>query len=97
MKLEHSPDDLKWMDDGRCMGLSPTEFFPTDGDGVIDAQQICDGCPVIDECLEYALTNRIFQGVWGGTSERERRRILRSQGLIRPKASAQTGLTQPVE
>ena len=45
--------------------------------GVDRARAICKGCPVLDTCLEYALTERIEHGVWGGTSERERRRILK--------------------
>jgi WhiB family transcriptional regulator, redox-sensing transcriptional regulator len=61
----------------RCRGAKPTEFFPSDGLGVEFAQRICTGCPVRMECLEYALLHRIEHGVWGGASERERRRILR--------------------
>ena len=45
--------------------------------GVLVAQKICAECPVSAACLEYALANHIDHGVWGGCSERERRRILR--------------------
>ena len=45
--------------------------------GVEIAQRVCEGCAVRIECLEYALLHRIEHGVWGGASERERRRILR--------------------
>ena len=55
----------------------PSLFFPSDGVGVDVARRICADCPVKDLCLEYALTNRIDHGVWGGCSERERRRILK--------------------
>ena len=65
------------MQHARCRGAKPTEFFPSDGIGVEIAQRVCDGCPVRVECLEYALLHRIEHGVWGGASERERRRILR--------------------
>jgi WhiB family transcriptional regulator, redox-sensing transcriptional regulator len=56
-------------------------FFPSDGVGVDVARRICIDCPVKGICLEYALRNRIDHGVWGGTSERERRRILRQRRL----------------
>ena len=72
----HTP---AWMDHARCRTLSPTEFFPSDGVGVEVAKRVCAECPVKSECLEYALTYRIDHGVWGGCSERERRRILRSR------------------
>jgi len=57
--------------------VAPDIFFPSDGMGVLVAQRICAECPVADQCLEYALENHIDHGVWGGASERERRRILR--------------------
>lgn len=66
-----------WMAQGKCRELPPAVFFPSDGLGVQAAQRICADCPVSDACLEYALANRIDHGVWGGRSERERRRILR--------------------
>lgn len=56
---------------------SPGEFFPSDGVGVDKARKICAQCSVQEACLEYALKYRIDHGVWGGASERERRRILR--------------------
>ncbi|HZJ25505.1 MAG TPA: WhiB family transcriptional regulator [Acidimicrobiia bacterium] len=66
-----------WMLDARCRKLPPGTFFPSDGLGVEHAQRECAQCPVRMECLEYALEHRIDHGVWGGASERERRRILR--------------------
>jgi WhiB family transcriptional regulator, redox-sensing transcriptional regulator len=65
-----------WMSVGLCRDLPPTTFFPHDGAGVDRARRICAKCPVAATCLEYALENRIDHGVWGGTSERERKRIL---------------------
>lgn len=85
--MDERPDDYAWMLRAKCRGISPTEFFPSDGVGVEVAQKICDGCPVRLECLEYALENRIEHGVWGGASERERRRILRR----RRQAAVTTG------
>jgi len=52
-------------------------FFPSDGAGVDRARRICATCPVQIDCLEYALAESIDHGVWGGCSERERRRIAR--------------------
>ena len=69
--------DTQWMADGKCREVPPAVFFPSDGLGVQAAQKICADCPVSEACLEYALANRIDHGVWGGRSERERRRILR--------------------
>jgi len=75
--VEPIPDEYAWMLRAHCRGADTREFFPSNGLGVEAAQRICGGCPVSDECLEYALLHRIEQGVWGGASERERRRILR--------------------
>lgn len=69
--------DHQWMLRALCRGRAPSEFFPSDGVGVEVAQRVCVECPVKVECLEYALEHRIDHGVWGGCSERERRRILR--------------------
>ncbi len=69
--------EYEWMVHGKCRGADPSAFFPSDGTGVERAQRVCDSCPVKVECLEYALEHRIEHGVWGGASERERRRILR--------------------
>jgi WhiB family redox-sensing transcriptional regulator len=71
--------DTQWMAEGKCRDMPPSTFFPSDGLGVQAAQRICGECPVAEACLEYALANRIDHGVWGGRSERERRRILRSR------------------
>jgi len=68
-----------WMRDGLCRSYDPSFFFPSDGVGVEVAQRVCKQCPVREQCLEYALTYRIDHGVWGGASERERRRILRAR------------------
>lgn len=69
--------DMTWMTDGNCRNYPPTTFFPSDGVGVEIARRICATCPVKEPCLEYALESRIDHGVWGGCSERERRRILK--------------------
>ncbi len=66
-----------FMDLGSCRGMDPDLFFPDRGESLAPAQAICAECIVADECLEYALVNGERFGVWGGTSERERRRIRR--------------------
>jgi len=86
--VDETPDEYAWMFEARCRGINPAEFFPSDGTGVETAQRVCAACSVRSECLEYALVNRIEHGVWGGASERERRRILRRRrdiatGLVR--------------
>ncbi len=71
------PAPYAWVDQAMCKDISTKEFFPEDGEGVKVIQKVCGGCAVRAECLEYALENRIEHGVWGGASERERKRILR--------------------
>ncbi len=73
--------DNEWMTAGKCQDMAPSVFFPNDGVGVEIARRICADCPVKAPCLEYALLNRIDHGVWGGASERERRRIARRRRL----------------
>jgi len=76
--VEPDPDSpTAWMAEGNCRLYPPAVFFPSDGVGVDRARKICRDCPVAARCLEYALEERIEHGVWGGCSERERRRILK--------------------
>lgn len=69
--------DSDWMARGACTNVPPSTFFPSDGVGVDVARKICAECPVRELCLEHALHHHIDHGVWGGCSERERRRILK--------------------
>lgn len=71
--------ETSWMALGSCRVERPAVFFPSDGVGVDVARRVCAACPVKEPCLEYALAERIDHGVWGGASERERRRILKSR------------------
>ncbi|HLS02206.1 MAG TPA: WhiB family transcriptional regulator [Beutenbergiaceae bacterium] len=69
-----------WMDQGLCRKFPPEVFFPEKGNPGREAdlaKQICQSCPVINECLEYALGNRDWFGVWGGTTGTERQAIHR--------------------
>jgi WhiB family redox-sensing transcriptional regulator len=70
-----------WTAHAHCRGVDPEVFFPHDGVGVEVAARICSGCRVREPCLEYALANRIDDGVWGGLSERARRRLLAGRPL----------------
>jgi WhiB family redox-sensing transcriptional regulator len=76
--------DTSWMAVGNCRYEPPTTFFPSDGVGVEVAKKICGTCPAQEACLEYALENRIDHGVWGGTSERQRRRLLKHRRVSTP-------------
>jgi WhiB family redox-sensing transcriptional regulator len=78
--------DSNWMAQGLCAEKPPSLFFPSDGVGVDVARKICAECPVKVTCLEYALDNRIDHGVWGGTSERERRRLIKARHGVQPVA-----------
>ena len=62
-----------WMNLAKCKSMEAEQFFPHDVDGVREAQRICAICPVKLACLAYALDNGLNDGVWGGTSEQQRR------------------------
>lgn len=64
--------------EGNCKDMNPQLFYPERGDTrrLREAKSVCAGCVVKDECLEYALTPPVEKwGIWGGTSERERRQM----------------------
>lgn len=86
---EEGDMNTEWMADGKCREYPAATFFPQDGVGVIKAQRICATCPVAADCLEYALENHVDHGVWGGKSERERRRLQRARrrGTLQVRAS----------
>ena len=70
-----------WRAKAACRGLDPSTFFPDpDDDEAADpAKAVCAVCPVRELCLEHALGFREREGVWGGATERERRRIIRQR------------------
>ncbi len=70
---------LEWRVRGACNGLDPTIFYPDDEEASDEAKGICIGCSVRVACLEHALISREKEGVWGGATERERRRIIRQR------------------
>ena len=76
-----------WWDEANCLGVDPDLFFPERGASTREAKAVCRGCVVMDECLEYALQNSEKFGIWGGMSERERRRVRRQRALTRRAAA----------
>ncbi|WP_434993001.1 WhiB family transcriptional regulator [Arthrobacter sp. Ld5] len=67
--------ELSWQADALCAQTDPEAFFPEKGGSTRDAKKVCGSCIVKSECLEYALENDERFGIWGGLSERERRRL----------------------
>jgi WhiB family redox-sensing transcriptional regulator len=70
-------NQLAWQADSLCAQTDPEAFFPEKGGSTRDAKKICASCDVRAQCLEYALQNDERFGIWGGLSERERRKIRR--------------------
>jgi WhiB family redox-sensing transcriptional regulator len=70
---------LAWRQKAACRGVDPDIFYPVSEEEAEEARAICRACPVLESCLEWALTNRERDGVWGGATERERRRIIRQR------------------
>ncbi|HEX6681526.1 MAG TPA: WhiB family transcriptional regulator [Candidatus Limnocylindrales bacterium] len=71
----------EWWDRGLCAQTDPDAFFVEKGGSPRPAKRICSRCDVKRECLEYALERRERFGIWGGHTERERRKILRQRGV----------------
>ena len=66
-----------WRSRARCRGVDPVIFHPVNEDDADEAKAICALCPVQEACLEYAIAAREKDGVWGGLTARERRRVIR--------------------
>ena len=66
---------LAWQDRALCAQTDPEAFFPEKGGSTREAKKVCNGCEVRGECLDYALANDERFGIWGGLSERERRKL----------------------
>lgn len=79
-RVAGDPEQRTWMVDARCLDADPEAFFPEKGGSTREAKRICADCPVAEPCLEYALANDERFGIWGGLSERERRRVRRLRG-----------------
>lgn len=65
-------EDNDWRLKAECLDADPEVFFPEAGSNGLEAKRICARCSVVDDCLQYALDNRIEEGVWGGKSGIER-------------------------
>lgn len=72
---------LGWHELALCAQTDPEAFFPEKGGSTREAKRVCSGCEVRKDCLEYALANDERFGIWGGMSERERRRLKRTQNI----------------
>ncbi|MER5494617.1 WhiB family transcriptional regulator [Streptomyces sp. NPDC002454] len=68
-------EELGWQERALCAQTDPESFFPEKGGSTREAKKVCLACEVRSECLEYALANDERFGIWGGLSERERRRL----------------------
>ncbi|WP_304516321.1 WhiB family transcriptional regulator [Cellulomonas sp. JH27-2] len=80
LSLFGTPEDdglMGWQERALCAQTDPEAFFPEKGGSTREAKKVCTGCDVKAECLEYALANDERFGIWGGLSERERRKLKR--------------------
>ncbi len=69
--------DRTWQGQANCLGVDPDLFFPERGASTREAKGVCRGCVVREECLQFALATHQEFGVWGGTTEAERRTLRR--------------------
>ena len=74
---QHAELTGQWRQYARCLGADPDLFYPPSDDAAEAAKAICAVCPVREPCLEYAVTAREKEGVWGGRTEKEERALIR--------------------
>ena len=67
--------ELAWQERALCAQTDPEAFFPEKGGSTREAKKVCVSCEVRGECLDYALAHDERFGIWGGLSERERRKL----------------------
>lgn len=77
LRALHGAAKEYWQEQSLCKEADPEQFFPEKGGATALAKKLCKGCPVKAQCLEFALTNDERFGIWGGLSERERRKLNR--------------------
>lgn len=75
--FDKSAGPLAWQERALCAQTDPEAFFPEKGGSTREAKNVCAACEVREQCLEYALANDERFGIWGGLSERERRKLRR--------------------
>lgn len=68
---------LDWKERAACRDLDTSLFFPESESDADEAKLVCATCPVREACLEFALVTRQHDGIWGGLTETERRRLRR--------------------
>ena len=88
VELMSGMEDRGWQARANCMGVDPDLFFPERGASTREAKEVCRGCVAREDCLEYALDNGEKFGIWGGMSERERRRVRRARVLAQAASTA---------
>ncbi|AYY11598.1 WhiB family transcriptional regulator [Actinobacteria bacterium YIM 96077] len=77
------PAPPEWTERALCAQVDPELWFVEKGESNRPAKSICQQCEVVPECLEYALENDERYGVWGGTTERERRKLRKERSNTR--------------
>ena len=80
LQLSEQDAELSWQERALCAQTDPEAFFPEKGGSTREAKKVCVSCEVRAECLEYALAHDERFGIWGGLSERERRRLKKQAG-----------------
>ena len=75
LQIQGGPSSSDWQERALCAQTDPEAFFPEKGGSTREAKKVCLACDVRGECLEYALANDERFGIWGGLSERERRKL----------------------
>lgn len=81
--LFDTEERLDWQTDASCAQIGGDAWFPEPGDPGTAARIICSSCPVQQECLDYALQERIEHGLWGGRSPNERKQLQRARKDVR--------------
>jgi WhiB family transcriptional regulator, redox-sensing transcriptional regulator len=94
LAAQPDPSNEPWYERAVCPQTDPEAFYPKKGGSTREAKRICRGCPVIDQCLQWALDNDERFGIWGGLSERERRRLKRG---IDEEPADRGAVTEPID
>lgn len=76
---------VRWQTFAACRGADTNIFFPEPGDSILYPKTVCEGCPVKLTCLEVAMADPKTGGIWGGTSEKERRSLRRKRRAQKPE------------